>query len=315
MADPVSQTEARWVSLLEDFLEYLQYRRQLSPYSIRNYKNALLDFFQYADSETGWEGNPDQLKARDLRSYIIDRQRKLARPTLHNRISGIRTFFKWALTEGEADHNPCTGLVLPKLERRLPHFLTETQIRALLQAPLAGLKSDATPTEKEVFDAWSGRLMLELLYGAGLRVSELCGLEHGMIEEGRGIARITGKGGKQRLCPLGPIALNVYLYHKRNFSKKRAPSDPVITTWGGRPLYPRRVQLLLKDYLSAADLPGDITPHKLRHSYATHLLDNGAELRAVQGLLGHSSLSTTQVYTHVSVARLKAAHRQAHPRS
>lgn len=315
MVDSSTQAKARWTSLLEDFLEHLQYQRQLSPYSIRNYKNALLDFFHYADAETSWGGDLDQLKTRDLRSFIIDRQRVLARPTVHNRISAMRTFFKWALKEGEADHNPCTGLVLPKLERRLPHFLGESEMRALLQAPLAGLKSGSNSSDKEVFDAWSGRLMLELLYGAGLRVSELCGLQHGMIEDGRGIARITGKGKKQRLCPLGPIALEVYIFYKRNFSKKRAHSDPVITTWTGRPLYPRKVQLLLKDYLRAAELPRDITPHKLRHSYATHLLNNGAELRAVQSLLGHTSLSTTQVYTHVSVARLKEAHRLAHPRS
>ena len=315
MAELVSQAQLRWASLLEDFWEHLQFQRQLSPYSIRNYKKAITDFFHYMEQESGWEGDLEALKSRDLRSYIIDRQRQLARRTLHNRVSGIRTFFKWAVREGEASHNPCTGLVLPKLQKRLPQFLTESQMHALLQAPLQALKGKESPTEKTVFEAWSERLILELLYGAGLRVSELCALQHGMMEEGRGLARVTGKGNKQRLCPLGPVALEIYTYFKRNLARKRAYSDPVVTTWKGEPIYPRKVQLLVKKYLRAAELPQDITPHKLRHSYATHLLDNGAELRAVQTLLGHVSLSTTQVYTHVSVERLKEAHRLAHPRS
>lgn len=315
MNDRASQAKIRWASLLEDFLEHLQFQRQLSPYSIRNYQTAITDFFQYLHTEAEWKGDLDAVKSRDLRSFIIDRQRQLARPTLHNRVSGIRTFYKWAIREGEASHNPCTGLVLPKLQKRLPQFLTESQMRVLLQEPLKVLKENKTPSERTVFKAWSERLILELLYGAGLRISELCALQHGMIEEERGLARVTGKGKKQRLCPLGPVAREVYTYFKRNLARKRAYSDPVVTTWKGEPVYPRKVQLLLKNYLRAAELPEDVTPHKLRHSYATHLLDNGAELRAVQTLLGHASLSTTQVYTHVSVERLKEAHRLAHPRS
>ena len=157
--------------------------------------------------------------------------------------------------------------------------------------------------------------MLELLYGGGLRVSELCGLKHGQLDRGQGIARIMGKGRKERMCPLGPVAMHCLKTFIERFDLSPDYHRPVICQKNGQPMEPRMVQLRLKMHLAAAELPLDMTPHKLRHSFATHLLNNGAELRAVQELLGHANLSTTQIYTHVSVARLKEAHKQAHPRA
>jgi integrase/recombinase XerC len=164
-------------------------------------------------------------------------------------------------------------------------------------------------------EACRDQLVLELLYGAGLRVSELVGLNYGQVDWAQGVARIIGKGRKERLCPLGKAALLCLDYYKKNFAEGVAPDDPVLVDPDGKRLGVRRVQLLLKKYLGLAGLPMDISPHKLRHSFATHLLNNGADLRVVQDLLGHANLSTTQIYTHLTVGRLKKVYQQAHPRA
>ena len=165
------------------------------------------------------------------------------------------------------------------------------------------------------FEAFRDSLILELLYGGGLRVSELCGLKHGDVDLGQGVARVFGKGRKERLCPLGPVACQCLKTFVKRFDLCADYQDSLICNRSGKAMQPREIQKLLKKHLAAAELPLDMTPHKLRHSFATHMLDNGADLRAVQELLGHANLSTTQVYTHVSIARLKEAHKQAHPRA
>jgi integrase/recombinase XerC len=156
---------------------------------------------------------------------------------------------------------------------------------------------------------------MELLYGGGLRVSELAALTYGAIDFETGVARVMGKGRKERLCPLGAVALAVAKKFRDEFAKRIAPASPVLVNADSSRMTVRAVQLMLKRYLALAGLPLDLTPHKLRHSYATHLLNAGADLRLVQELLGHAQLATTQVYTHVSVARLKEIYAKAHPRA
>jgi integrase/recombinase XerC len=206
--------------------------------------------------------------------------------------------------------DPFLGVPLPKLQKRLPQFLTEEQMRALLGAPQR-LLADG---QLDAHTAWRDRLAMELLYGGGLRVSELAGLTHGAIELEDGVARVLGKGRKERLCPLGRVAIEVLRRFRAEFTPGAGRASPVLVNRDGRPTSVREVQLLLKRHLAAAGLPLDLTPHKLRHSYATHLLDAGADLRLVQELLGHAQLATTQVYTHVSMARLREIHAKAHPR-
>ncbi len=182
---------------------------------------------------------------------------------------------------------------------------------ALLEAPAKLYQAG----EMDDFTALRDSVILELLYGGGLRVSELCALSLGQIDMDQGVARVLGKGGKERLCPLGQVALKCLKRFLELSGADTSASAPAVFTLQGKRLQPTQVQQMLKTHLCAAGLPLDMTPHKLRHSFATHLLDHGADLRSVQELLGHASLSTTQVYTHVSVARLKEAHRQAHPRA
>lgn len=302
-------------ALVQHFVETIRHERGLSAYTVRNYRSAVEDFLAQVQGRQGWSGNLNEIEPSWLRSYVVSAQAKWSRRTLHNRLSGIRGFFRWAIREGECSRNPAQGLTLPRFRPALPRFLSEKEMKALLDEPLRILKEKENPTAAQIHDAWCHRLAFELLYGAGLRVSELCALRFGMVDVGRGLARVRGKGDKERLCPIGCVAREVFLHFKRNIARMGGYDDPVFHGPDGKPYYPRKVQLLLKRYLASAGLPSDITPHKLRHSYATHLLDHGAELRALQAMLGHASLSTTQVYTHVSVARLREAHRQAHPRS
>ncbi len=246
-----------------------------------------------------------------MRDFVIEAQHRFGRRTLHNHASGLRAFFKYWQRRGRVEKNPLIGLVLPKLEKRLPQFLTEAQMKLLLDGPLRLLENGA----ESPFTAWRDRLAMELLYGAGLRVSELTGLNHGSLEADGTVARVLGKGNKERLCPLGKVAAGVLKKWTREFARDTGLDAPVLVDARHRRMTPRAVQLMLKRYLALAGLPGDLTPHKLRHSYATHLLNAGADLRLVQELLGHASLNTTQVYTHVTVARLRAIYDKAHPRA
>lgn len=293
------------------FIMFLAGERRVSPYTLRNYTHAVEQFVGWLNRAGRWQGDLARIEPRDLRDFLIESQRRLGRRTVHLRMSALRAFFKFWLRRGALKNNPATGLVLPRLEKALPKFMTERQVEQLLDMPTRLLENEGA----DPFTAWRDRLALELLYGAGLRVSELCSLTYGQIDFDDGVARITGKGNKVRLCPLGRVATAVLKKWRQQFAPDSGPDDPVLINTKGEPLAPRQVQLMLKKYLALAGLPKDLTPHKIRHSFATHLLDRGADLRLVQDLLGHASLATTQVYTHVSVARLKDIHRKAHPRA
>jgi integrase/recombinase XerC len=296
---------------LVGFYAHLKLERRVSDYTLRNYRQAGERFVVWLRVEEAWTGDFAAVKARQVRSYLVELRRGLGRRTIHNHVSGLRSLYRYLRQQGKVDSNPFTGLSLPKLEKPLPKFLTETQMRALLEAP-AKLFQDG---EMDDFTALRDSVILELLYGGGLRVSELCALNLGRIDMEQGVARVLGKGGKERLCPLGKIAMECLQRFLDLSGASKEPEAPAVFTAKGKRMQPAQVQALLKTHLKAAGLPLDMTPHKLRHSFATHLLDHGADLRSVQELLGHASLSTTQVYTHVSVARLKEAHRQAHPRA
>ena len=299
------------IPVLNDFCDHLALERRVSVYTVRNYRAAVENFVGWMGTRRKWHGDFAEVRSLDVRSYLIDEGRRLARRTLHNHVSGLRAFYLYLRKQGELDSNPFTGVTLPKLSQPLPKFLTETQMRALLDAPIM-LWEDGKIGE---FEAFRDTLILELLYGGGLRVSELCQLKHGQIDLQQGVARVLGKGRKERLCPLGAVATSCLSLFIERFNLSADLETPVACQRNGRCMTPRQVQKLLKTHLAAAELPLDMTPHKLRHSFATHLLDNGADLRIVQELLGHASLSTTQIYTHVSIARLKEAHQQAHPRA
>ncbi len=294
----------------QPFGDYLEKERRYSRYTLRNYRQAFEDFYHWAQPGGLWTRGLDALNARDMRDFVIEAQRRFDRRTLHNHASGLRTFFKYWMRHGRLKRNPLLGVPLPKLEKRLPKFLTEEQMKALLTGPQRLL--DAGGIDAAV--AWRDRLAMELLYGGGLRVSELVGIDFGAVDFSAGVVRVLGKGRKERLVPIGRVALAVLIKFRDEFAPAKGPASPVLVNPDGRRTTVLYVQRMLKRYLALAGLPLDLTPHKLRHSYATHLLNAGADLRLVQELLGHAQLATTQVYTHVSVARLKEIHARAHPR-
>ena len=236
----------------------------------------------------------------------IERQRTHGRRSVHNQVSALRAFLADLRERGGIAATPAAGLVLPKLPKSLPKFLTEPQTDALLDAAEQADKDDPAAAARDL-------AVLELLYGGGLRVSELCGLRGGDLDLGTGLVRLMGKGSKERVVPVGDAAVAAV---KAYLALRGTPArgEPLLLATRGGPLHPRAVQLMLKRKLAAAGLPADLTPHKLRHACATHLLSNGADLRLVQEQLGHASLSTTQIYTHLSVAKLREVHRKAHPR-
>lgn len=302
------EIEREWLS---PFLDHLEKERRYSAYTVRNYRQAFEDFWHWMRGGAAPGRGFEALTARDIRDFVIESQRRFGRRTLHNHVSGLRSFFRFWLSRGRLARNPFTGVSLPKLEKAIPKFLTEDQALSLLAGPARLLDSGSI----DPFTARRDALVLEVLYGGGLRVSELVGLNYGSVDLEAGCVRVRGKGGRERICPLGRAAIGALCRFRDEHAKRTGPSDAVVVTAAHERMPVRAVQLLVKRYLAVAGLPMDLSPHKLRHSFATHLLNSGADLRAVQELLGHSNLATTQVYTHTSVARLKEIHAKAHPRA
>jgi len=305
---PPDDVVAQWWA---PFADHLSRERRCSAYTVRNYRSAFEDFYRWLASAGLWSKGIGALGPREVRDFVIEAQRRYGRRTLHNHVSGLRALCRFWMREGRLTRNPFAGAPLPKLEKRLPQFLTEDQAKTLLASPQRLLENGGC----DAFTAWRDRLAMELLYGAGLRVSELVALDYGAVDLAEGVARVTGKGLKQRICPVGKAACAVLARFRDGFAPASGPTDPVLCGPSGRRMTVRAVQLMLKRHLGLAGLPADLTPHKLRHSFATHLLNAGADLRVVQELLGHAQLVTTQVYTHVSVARLKDVYNRAHPRA
>jgi len=302
-----------------EFLHQLEQGRGVSLNTLRNYRQALLEFKTTVPDKSWWE-----LKPADFKAYLyrLARAQQLGPSTVRLRFAALRTFYKLAVREGKMKLNPVSDLSLPKLPRRLPVFLNQEQIAALLDAPrklwtLEEKRVAAGARKKDRRSAQNWQMLrdiawLELFYSAGLRLSELVEIRRNNLDLHQGTVRVVGKGRKERLCPLGNPAiraLEAYL--------DACPFDveALFVSAQGKRLNGRTVQLALKRYLAAAGLDAKLTPHKLRHTFATHLLDHGADLRSVQELLGHSQLTTTQIYTSVSVERLKRVYDRAHPRA
>jgi integrase/recombinase XerC len=311
---PKSQDKA-----VADFLNQLEQGRGISPNTTRNYRQALLEFKATVPDKSWWDLKPVDFKAY---LYSLARGQKLGPSTMRLRFAALRTFYKVAVREGKMKLNPVSDLSLPKLPRRLPVFLSQEQITALLDAPrqlwtmqekkqaAGGGKKDRRGTQN--WQMLRDIAWLELFYSAGLRLSELVKLRRQNIDLSQGTVRVIGKGRKERLCPLGAPAIRAL---EDYLAACPFDVDALFVSAQGRQLNGRTVQLALKRYLAAAGLDAKLTPHKLRHSFATHLLDHGADLRSVQELLGHSQLTTTQIYTSVSVERLKRVYDRAHPRA
>jgi integrase/recombinase XerC len=306
--------------LLKDFLQHLATDRGASVYTQRNYRQALTEFYSWHVKERESPPHWPRLKRYDFRSYLrVLGRRDLSRSAIQLRFSAFRTFYKFLIRRGEVEASPIKDISLPKQEKRLPKFLTVDQMLDLLKAPLKDLELQKKG-DREIEDVspWLRDVaILETIYSCGLRVSELCGLLVGDIDWSEQLINVRGKGQKERLVPVGEPALKSIETYWGALASFPARDEPVFLANAAKrkAMYPRLVQLRLKQWLEVAGLDPALTPHKLRHSYATHILDAGADLRSVQELLGHAHLVTTQVYTHLTTDRLKRAYDQAHPRA
>jgi integrase/recombinase XerC len=306
-----------WV---ESFLQHLRVDRGASPYTERNYEEALSALTAWHHEVRRSPPNWARLTRDDFRAYLrFLGQKGLGRSVIRLRFSAFRSFYRFLIGRGHVAATPLKALTLPKPEKRLPRFLTESQTRELLEAPLREFESARTRSESSVHPGpfYRDAAIMELLYSCGLRIAELCQLRVQDLDRRSQLIRVQGKGRKERMVPVGVPALAAIERYWESRDQRPGPSDPVFPAGASdpAPVYPRMVQRWMKRWLAAAGLDPGLTPHKLRHSYATHLLDRGADLRSVQELMGHAHLATTQVYTHVNTGRLKRVYDAAHPRA
>ena len=295
---------------IPQFLTYLATERNASDLTIKAYREDLFGLTEWLESTRGSVPQPDALSPQELRSYQAALQQAgYARTTISRKLASLRSFYRFAMRQGLASTNPAKPLRNPRRQRKLPHVLTNEEVGRLLVTPpiadKAGLRD---------------RAILETMYSAGLRVSELVGMQDGDVDYDEQIVRVRGKGRKERISPLGSFAIRAikkYASVRVRDPKVEATGRkaPVFVNRFGKILTTRSVGRMLEKYIGLAQLDSRTSPHTLRHSFATHLLDRGADIRSVQELLGHKSLATTQIYTHVSAANLRQVYEKAHPRA
>ena len=315
-----SDTGKSEVDLADQFLVYLSDQKGASKYTLRNYSQAIHQAAGYFDNhQSTWSW--DQLTRDDFRFLLRWlSQQGLSSAAIRLRVSALKTFYKYLIRLEKASESPLDDLLLPRITRKLPMFLTVDQVFHLLRAPLEIHQQSGKNSPSRYFKAVRDTAVLEMIYGCGLRVSELCGIQKSdLINQGNGlIVRIMGKGKKERLLPVSePAGLALEKLWSLQSPTTQSEGLWAITVHADsdKPLSPRLVQLRLKECLVHCGIDPAMSPHKIRHSFATHLLDNGADLRSVQELLGHANLMTTQIYTHISAERLIQAYRNAHPRA
>lgn len=319
---PPVHTGAHDDPLVADFCRYLESERGFSSHTLSAY---LQDVAQFAQFQFGDEQPPFDWQSVDrfaVRAFLATcNEYGESNATIRRKLAAVRTFFRLLVRNGQAKVNPCTGIKGPRIAKRLPKILSQDQIDKLIRAPLEAVSSgDAGDGDslEQIYAAWRDSALFEFLYGTGARVAEAAAACIGDVDFSSGIVRLFGKGKKERLSALGKPGLDA-LRQTLSFAQ---------AIWGdglareahlfrnirdGGPLTTRSMERQMKHWLAEIGLPSSITPHKLRHSFATHMLDAGADLRSVQELLGHSSLSTTQIYTHVTIEKLREEYESAHP--
>lgn len=293
--------------LLDQFIGYLEYERNASPETCRAYSNDIIQFLRYAGVDENFKpSSVDRAAARGFIAHV--RNNGAGKTTTARKLSSLRSFFRYLMREGIVDENPFAGLRQPKKDRKLPLMLDEQQVKLLLETP---------PADK--FAGARDRAILETLYSTGARVGELAGMNTQDVDFVGQTVRVRGKRKKERMLPLGSFAIKAlqhYLERREIRGQRMAMHRRAlfVNKNGGR-LTDRSIRRMLDKYARKVGFSSAISPHTLRHSFATHMLNRGADLRSVQELLGHKNLSTTQIYTHLTTDRLRAIYEQAHPRA
>ncbi|TWU26825.1 Tyrosine recombinase XerD [Novipirellula galeiformis] len=297
-------------SAITQFLKYLATERNASDLTIKAYREDLFAMMEWFRATRGKVPKPDALSPQELRTFQAALQEAgYARTTIARKLASLRSFYRFAMRQGIATLNPAKPLRNPRRQRKLPLVLSNEEVGRLLLAPpshdVAGLRD---------------RAILETMYSSGLRVSELVGLRDRDLDFDEQILRVRGKGRKERISPLGSFAIKaIKKYEQRRVrdpkTEQLGRDAPVFVNRFGNILTTRSVGRMLDKHIAVVGLDSRVSPHTLRHSFATHLLDRGADIRSVQELLGHKSLATTQIYTHVSAANLLSVYEKAHPRA
>lgn len=282
---------------IEKFLRYLEIERNASVHTIENYKIDLHEFGAFLKDAP--VESVDYLVIRRFLAHL--KERNLTARSTARKLSSLRSFFRFLVKDGYLKLNPTDAVASPKQQKYLPKFLTENDVVSLIEAP-----------DETTVQGLRDRAMLETLYSTGMRISELMGLKEDDVDFIGGTVKVYGKGKKERLLPVGDRALKAI----RNYLKKRnVASRAIFLNKNKKALGARGFRKILNKYVLKASLKEHISPHTLRHSFATHLLNRGADLRSVQELLGHANLSTTQIYTHLTTEKLKSVYEKAHPRA
>ena len=286
---------------IEKFKDYLTKEKNYSPHTVRNYA---ADLYEFAKFLSGKElKDVDYITVRKMLGFL--RERAISKRSIARKLSALRTFFTFLVRDGYLTSNPVASVSTPKMDKKLPAFLDEKAVTKLLTSP-----------DNASFRGLRDKAILETLYGAGLRVSELVGIDIGDVDFISGVIKVLGKGRKERIAPVGDAAITAIREYAAKRDKKTGEDNKALfLNKSMKRLSDRGVRYIMDKYIAILSAEEHISPHTLRHSFATHLLNRGADLRSVQELLGHKNLSTTQIYTHVTTERLKSVYDKAHPRA
>ena len=292
---------------IQSFLEYLKYEKRYSVHTLTSYEADISDFFEYLKHRFGDISLKD-IDHNFIRSWLAElKNNRLTTKSINRKISSLKSFFKYHLRTGTIDATPMSKVISPKISKRLPVFVQEDDTRKLVQA---------LDQSTEDWKTLNAKMLITIFYVTGMRLSELIGLKEKQIDFGRSQIKVLGKGNKERVIPVSKAIIEMIRYYQELKKKNFENTEGVLlVTEKGKKLYPKYAYLLVNKILGGAGSLDKKSPHVLRHTFATHLMNNGADLNAVKELLGHSSLASTQIYTHNTIEKLKNIHKKAHPRA
>lgn len=292
--------------IIQPFLNYLKFEKRYSKHTVISYQNDLVSFFDYLLIQYS-ETSLNPISPAYVRSWLASlKDEGMTAKSINRKISTLKSFFKFQIKTGVLPQTPMTKIVAPKNEKRLPNFVEDKDIKTLFE-------------HVEFPDNWEGkteRLLLQVFYNTGMRLSEAINLKNSQVNSSNHSLKILGKGNKERVIPISPqLVAAIKTYQEEKNKMVEGKMDLLLITDKGKPLSPRKVYSSVKKYLSLVTTIEKRSPHVLRHSFATHLTNNGADLNAVKELLGHSSLAATQIYTHNTIGKLKNIYKKAHPKA
>jgi len=292
---------------VQAFLDYLKFEKRYSPHTLISYSNDIGSFFSFLNSTFG-DIKLEDIQQSFIRSWLADlKEKKNSSKSINRKLSSLRSLFKYCLKTGVIKTMPTLNIVAPKISKRLPVFVKESEAKQLIES---------LDRSSEDWKSLNAKMLIVLFYSTGMRLSELINLKEKQVDRSRNHIKVLGKGNKERIIPVSNELIRTIDEYKQQKRKEfEQEEETLLVTEKGKKLYPKYAWLLVNEYLGKASTLNKKSPHILRHSFATHLMNNGADLNAVKELLGHASLAATQVYTHNTIGKLKDVHKKAHPKA